>query len=378
MIITVIIALALPALFKCETPSSFTCTVTCPQCDCAVPSNEACNTTAIEDLINELVQSTQANTNKISKVKRVLNKFQNTSYNSGGVLNDLLLLTEELIAIHNVTTTASSPLPKSCLEIKERVSTSPSGVYLIVTPTNTTQYVYCHMETLCGADGGWTRLAHIDMTDTMDTCPGGLRLYEQDDVRACGRPDSQNGGCSSIQYPSYGVKYSEICGRVRGYQYNSPDALYDYHSIGENDINSPYVDGVSLTRGNPRKHVWTFIAGINEDNSKNLGWNVCPCQIGSKTQSNYIFQLFEKDYYCESGNPSTTPGTMPLLYTADPLWDGEQCEGLESPCCNSTSLPWFHKLLDVSTSDYIEMRVCADQSTADEDTPIDQLEVFVK
>ena len=38
-----------------------------------------------------------------------------------------------------------------------------------------------------------------------------------------------------------------------------------------NDINSHYVDGLSLTRGNPRKHIWTYMAGLKEDNSYNGG-----------------------------------------------------------------------------------------------------------
>ena len=31
-----------------------------------------------------------------------------------------------------------------------------------------------------------------------------------------------------------------------------------------NDINSYYVDGVSITRGSPRQHVWTLMAGVHE------------------------------------------------------------------------------------------------------------------
>ena len=102
------------------------------------------------------------------------------------------------------------------------MSTSPSGVYLIATSEKNTQYVYCHMDSLCGIDGGWTRIAHLDMTDTTESCPNGWRLYEEDGVRACGRGSSSSGSCSSVQYPSNGVSYTEICGRARGYQYTTP------------------------------------------------------------------------------------------------------------------------------------------------------------
>ncbi len=233
------------------------------------------------------------------------------------------------------------------------------------------------METLCGADGGWTRLAHLDMTDTTESCPNGWRLFEVDGVRACGRANSGIGSCSSVQYPSNGVRYTEICGRARGYQFGTTNAIDSTIGKGHNDINSHYVDGLSLTRGNPRKHMWTYIAGLKEDNSHYLGAFTCPCQPGSQ-QTNNVPNFIGNNYYCESGNPSTPSGAVYKLYTADPLWDGEQCNGLESACCTSTTLPWFHKELDSPTNDYIEARVCGDESTANENAPIELLEIFVK
>ena len=203
---------------KCEgsVPSTFTCTATCPQND--QYEDKPCNSSMNNEIANELLDTTRANAKSISQLRKILTDLQNKSYSSEGVLNNLLLFTEELVAMHNVT--AVSPLPTSCKEIKERMSTSPSGEYLIASSEKKTQYVYCHMESLCGSDEGWTRLAHIDMTATTEGCPGGLRLYEVNGVRACGRPVTGSGSCHSIQYPSHGIRYSEVCGRARGYQYN--------------------------------------------------------------------------------------------------------------------------------------------------------------
>ena len=53
-----------------------------------------------------------------------------------------------------------------------------------------------------------------------------------------------------------------MCGRVVGYQYASPDAVVSLQS--HNDINSYYVDGVSITRGSPLQHVRTLMAGLVE------------------------------------------------------------------------------------------------------------------
>ena len=100
------------------------------------------------------------------------------------------------------------------------------------------------------------------MSDSTVNCPTGFRLYETRGVRACGRPVGSCGSCSSsAKYPSNGISYSQICGRVVGYQYASPDAA-DNRQGYINDINLYYVDGVSITHGSPRRHVWTLMGGV--------------------------------------------------------------------------------------------------------------------
>ncbi len=319
-----------------DTPSTCTCTASCQsQADNVITGEEA---ELGDDRINELINTTNANVKAINQLKQTLTDLQNKSNTSSGVLNNVLLLVEELVSLHNITSANN---------------TSAS-----------------HMNTLCGSDGGWTRLAHINMTDPAENCPGGLRLYDVNGVRACGRPVTGSGSCHSIQYPSNGVQYNQVCGRVRGYQYYSTDAVFGQR----NDINSFYVDGVSVTRGSPRQHIWTLMAGVKEDNT--ISAYTSPCQTGSKQAGN-VQSFISNDYYCESGNPVQPRGFVSVLYTDDPLWDGYKCHGLESDCCK-LSLPWFHKQLGTTTNDYIEVRVCGDQSTDDEDTPIDQLEMYVK
>ena len=86
-------------------------------------------------------------------------------------------------------------------------------------------------------------------------------------------------------------------------------------------------------------------------------------------------QFVGDNYYCESGNPSITwqPST---LYQNDRLWDGQRCEGT---CCNGTnSPPWFSVQLSVPTTEMIEVHICLNQNTNDEDTPIELIEVYVQ
>ena len=232
------------------------------------------------------------------------------------------------------------------------------------------------MEELCGSGGGWTRLAYLDMSDSTENCPSGFRLYQSGGVRACGRETSSVGSCTSVQFPSNGISYSQVCGRVVGYQYGSTDAVDNIINGPEshNDINSYYVDGVSITRGSPRQHIWTLMAGVTGGSSSHTS-SYCPCSPGS-TQGPKIQSFVGDDYYCESGAGSSWTH---ILYTSDPLWDGQACGSLETACCNVTGIPWFHRDYgSTTTTDYIELRVCADQETIDEDAPVSFYEIYVK
>ena len=223
------------------------------------------------------------------------------------------------------------------------------------------------MGTLCGSGGGWTRLAYLDMTDATQNCPSGFKLYQSGGVRACGRTDDL-ASCVSVQFSSNGISYSKICGKVTGYQYRSGDGFHG----GPNDINSYYVDGVSITRGSPRQHVWTLACSISDTYYFNNEW-LCPCSTGS-TQT--IPSFVGNHYFCESGNPTSAANT---LYTSDPLWDGQGCGSLESLCCNVPGIPWFHRDYGSNTTtDYIELRVCGSEGISNDDSPVGYYEIYIK
>ena len=190
---------------------------------------------------------------------------------------------------------------------------------------------------VCGGSG-WTRVAYLNMSDPSEQCPSGFRLYNQNCVRACGRTATTSGGClSSVQFPT-GMNYSEVCGRVTGYQYGGPDAF----STGS--TNPGHVDGVILTYGSPRRHIWSF-ATANSKSSLSSG---CPCSTGSSTSPP---SFVGSDYFCESGYSGL--GRPSLQLFAEPLWIGKGCSKLETPCCQATGIPWFHKKLNATTNDYM-------------------------
>ena len=180
----------------------------------------------------------------------------------------------------------------------------------------------------CDDNGGWTRVGYLDMSEPNATCPTGLtkhidHQYNNIHHPLCGRSTSSNGcGCASTTISSLGVKYSKICGRIRGYQYKSSDGFYRFDS-NLNSIDTCYVDGVSITYGkNPRHHIWTYAAG----HAGNPGR--CPCETPSTSSNPPPPSFVGNDYYCEAGN--------------DVLWDGKDCPGSEAPCCNNTKQPWFY------------------------------------
>ena len=212
----------------------------------------------------------------------------------------------------------------------------------------------------CGP-GEWRQVAHLNMSDPTQQCPSAWREYNTSGVRACGRPSS-GGSCAATTYPT-SFQYRRVCGRVVGYQYASPDAFYR-----SGNINQQYTDGISITHGSPREHVWTYAAGVTESSSDHSLAN-CPC---SSNPGGGPPSFVGNNYYCESGNP--TDDWSRQLYASDKLWDGKQCE--DSCCTGTDSPPWFKVQLSTTTSEDIEIRICGDEGTVNEDTPVELIEIY--
>ena len=219
----------------------------------------------------------------------------------------------------------------------------------------------------CGP-GQWHRVAYFDMGDPGEQCPPNWREYNTRGIRACGR---QTGGCTSKIYTTHNQVYSKVCGRALGYQFGHTDVFYNRQV----DIDSDYVDGLSITHGTPRTHIWTFAAGLSQNLIPGMEHFACPCLAAESGFTRQTPPQYVGDnYFCESGNPTMAFRTR--LYTSDPLWDGEQCEG--QCCSNGTSLPWFSVELSNSTTDDIEVRICGTDTPNNEDVPIKLLELYIQ
>ena len=224
------------------------------------------------------------------------------------------------------------------------------------------------IHTKCGIfSTKWRRVAHIDMTDPAAKCPSGLREVSNRTTkqRACGRSGSYS-SCSSVTFPVE-VQYSHVCGRVRGYQYYSTEAFQPSYGRTINDV---YIDGISITHGNPRRHLWSYAANLNERYRGPHNY-ICPCAYPDPdAQSWYIPPFVDTDYYCESGFVTSYPARIAW---EDPLWDGAGCVTPGNTCCQRYG--WFHKQVQ-QTSDSIEVRWCA--CCTGEDVFTDLVEIWVQ
>ena len=222
----------------------------------------------------------------------------------------------------------------------------------------------------CG-DGFWYQIIGINMSTTDSQCPGGWMEENEGGVRACGR-GTVGGSCQSaiLNVIDYQMEYTKVCGRAIGYQYRSPDA---FRRTNSRTLEQNYVDGLSITYGSPRQHLWTFASGVREGpGTPRRSLDNCPCSsVPGASAPSYV----GNNWYCESGNPNN--GVPQSIVVDDPLWDGENCEG--TCCSNGRSPPWFSVELPAPTSDNIEARICADEhSNTNEDTFISVFEIYIQ
>ena len=226
----------------------------------------------------------------------------------------------------------------------------------------------------CGyAGAGWRRVVFLNMTDTHQICPGEWQLVTSP-RRTCQR--SHYHGCSLASFSTNGESYSEVCGKLIGYQYGTTDAIWQPINRGvtpdqASSLQTLYDGGVLISHGTaPRQHIWSFISGYSQQQVDSQG---CPCNVGS-TITQDIPSWLGQDYFCDSATVASSEDHH--FYQDNPLWDGVGCDETLSACCQFNNPPWFCKQLPQPTSDDIELRLCADSDT--ERTPIEFIEIYIR
>ena len=221
---------------------------------------------------------------------------------------------------------------------------------------------------ICGRSTGWKRVAYLNMSDPSQQCPSVWKEITTPH-RVCGRR-STRASCEGLTYSTGNEPYDQVCGRIIGYQLSTPDA---FGTGRTRSIDSYYMDGLSVTHGTPRQHIWSFVGGIDEVTHP----YTCPCVTGSTTR-NRIPSFVGQSYFCEAGITSWNRSIHGTFWpNSDPLWDGQGC-GSTSSCCTFNSPPWFNVRLSSPTTDDIEVRICGDEAIGNEDTPVQLMELYVK
>jgi len=250
-----------------------------------------------------------------------------------------------------------------------------SGYYRI----NGIQWTYCNMtaiaagfiSTCAGVGGGWTRIVKIDIS-AGDDCPGDWLKDTYSNVSFCRVRTDSGGTCSSASFSTNGATYQRVCGRARGYQKGRANS-FSAHRVLNQQLDSYYIDGISITYNSPRRHIWSYGVGAYDDGGNDCFCN-CPCgNNGGADPPSFV----GTSYYCESGNVNSQTYASGTYYLDDQLWDGSECYG-NANCCTSPTLPWFQQELSESTTSDLEARICARPSFANGSPLIDQLELYIQ
>ena len=168
----------------------------------------------------------------------------------------------------------------------------------------------------CGnITGGWMRVGSINITENDTQCPG--NLLKREDSNTCGVEIVAFSlpHCSSVNFSVNSFRYSKVCGKIKAFPISSLEAFHSrFPSIDHN-----YVDGISLTHGHPRQHIWTLAAGNDIS---------CPCTDNCEANSITLPPSFvDKDYFCDTGSEDRS----------NPLWNGGSC--VTTNTCSSFNSP---------------------------------------
>jgi hypothetical protein len=197
-----------------------------------------------------------------------------------------------------------------------------------------------------------------------DPCPEGFQLAGFAD--ACEPVERTCGPLSvSILLDPPVSPWQELRGRVRGLQGQSSDAF----SPDGTTLDEVYVDGVSITTEPPRRHLWTFAAGLMKSARPGNG-NTCPCDNGDPAPA-----LVGDAWTCETGNDAELDvyQNMAPIYVSDVLWDADG-DAHGAGCAPSTGE--FLARLDEPTTQRVEIRLMRD--SCDDRVVITELELEIR
>ena len=217
---------------------------------------------------------------------------------------------------------------------------------------------------------GGKRIAYIN-TNLTDECPPKMRLEKNTTTgqKACGVNESAH-GCPVVLRFTVNQNYSNICGRIRGYQFGAVEAFK--YSKGKTSPRQSYADGFQILQGNSFNHIWTYTIGISEKASYGQS-QICPRDRSDPTDRSFVPTFVGEHFYCETGNINSWVSSK--VYWGDPLWDGAGCVSDTSHSCEAYG--WFYREIYPS-KDNIHIKICPNGFNRNEQNVFfDLLELWV-
>jgi hypothetical protein len=87
-----------------------------------------------------------------------------------------------------------------------------------------------------------------------------------------------------------------VCGKITAYQLGSP---FTFRNRNDISITGTYVNGVSLTHGSPKQHIWSFAAGLDEVGTfPELNCACTNTNLANRTRPPPAF--VGNDYFCDT------------------------------------------------------------------------------
>ena len=313
--------------------------------------------------------------------RKLKNQFMNESQKLESLQEEMSAIQSNLEMVSSELNDVNIAVSNISNEIEEHEIKMASDFIQI--RDNLTEYIGY----TCGGTTGWRRVTYLDMRDTNVSCPSGWQLLDDGSLKTCGRTSERYGTCDSVFFTVPGGPYSQVCGRIRAYQWGLTGAFSGFTSRHKT-VDSAYFSGVAIMHGNPLQHIWTFAAGAHENESSSSN---CPCDTTYSPIQ--IPQFVGQDYFCESGyiwpgyshselhhfhfEEDTSSLPWNRLHSNDTLWDGEDCYNT-SKCCSHHNPPYFTKILNHTTTDDLELRMCLKSSIDYENIQVELVELYVK
>ena len=216
----------------------------------------------------------------------------------------------------------------------------------------------------CGGSG-WKSAIYLDFRDPNTPCPDNWVETDYDEMPyTCGIRATGGGACAAeiFSLPEDILEYSKVCGRIKAYQFGTPNAF-----IGT------IFSGIGVTYDSGSSFIWRFVAGATNDDTGSA-MSRCPCDDGDPAPPEV-----GDNYFCESVIDNPDPGTTfdNVFFSKDILWDKIGCTSSDD-CCSRFTGPYFIRQLDSPTSSDIGITICSNDGPHVENFAIELIEIYVK